>query len=161
MIFSLFAKSNARSNGILQRHQRQVLRIAKHVTYQTPLRCIGPILTTCRIFSLFKMPSRRPRVIPATLRSLVPLIMWLSAIRSANCLLFKRPGHKQSLGGEHERAYLPVWRHRHLSPQPENRGCPRLPIRSQSPEASSQPERVDRCCQRSAGGTHVRAHPAR
>ncbi len=57
---------------------------AKHVTYQTPLRCIGPILTTCRIFSLFKMPSRRPRVIPATLRSLVPLIMWLSVIRSAD-----------------------------------------------------------------------------
>lgn len=47
-------------------------------THHTPLRCIGPILTTCRVFSLFKIPSRRPRVIPATLRSFVPLIMWLS-----------------------------------------------------------------------------------
>ena len=44
-------------------------------TYQTPLRCIGPILTTCRVFSLFKIPSRRPRVIPATFKSFVPLIM--------------------------------------------------------------------------------------
>lgn len=42
--------------------------------YQTPLRCIGPILTTCRVFSLLRIPSRRPRVMPATLRSLVPLI---------------------------------------------------------------------------------------
>lgn len=40
---------------------------------------MGPILTTWRTFSLFKMPSRRPRVIPATFNSLVPLIMWLSA----------------------------------------------------------------------------------
>jgi hypothetical protein len=48
-------------------------------TYQTPLRCMGPILTTWRVFSLFSMPSRRPRVIPATFRSLVPLIMWLSS----------------------------------------------------------------------------------
>ena len=43
--------------------------------YHTPLRCIGPIFTTCRNFSLFKIPSRRPLVIPATLRSLVPLII--------------------------------------------------------------------------------------
>ena len=40
---------------------------------------MGPILTTWRTFSLFRMPSRRPRVIPATFNSLVPLIMWLSA----------------------------------------------------------------------------------
>ena len=50
----------------------------EHITYQTPLRCIGPILTTCRSFSLFRIPSRRPRVIPATFNSFVPLIMWLS-----------------------------------------------------------------------------------
>lgn len=42
------------------------------------MRCIGPILTTWRIFSLFKMPSRRPRVMPATFNNLVPLIMALS-----------------------------------------------------------------------------------
>ena len=47
-------------------------------SYQTPLRCIGPIFTTCRVFSDFRMPSRRPRVIPATLSNLVPLIKWLS-----------------------------------------------------------------------------------
>lgn len=47
-------------------------------TYHTPLRCIGPIFTTCRTFSLFKIPSRLPRVIPATFNSLVPLIIWLS-----------------------------------------------------------------------------------
>lgn len=51
----------------------------RYQSYQTPFKCIGPILTTCRVFSLFKMPSRRPRVMPATLSSLVPLIMWLSA----------------------------------------------------------------------------------
>jgi hypothetical protein len=39
---------------------------------------MGPILTTCRVFSLLRMPSRRPRVMPATLSSFVPLIMWLS-----------------------------------------------------------------------------------
>lgn len=44
-------------------------------TYQTPFKCIGPIFTTCRIFSLFRMPSRLPLVMPATLSSLVPLIM--------------------------------------------------------------------------------------
>lgn len=42
--------------------------------YQTPLTCIGPILTTCRTFSFFKMASLRPLSIPATLNSLVPLI---------------------------------------------------------------------------------------
>lgn len=47
-------------------------------TYQTPFKCMGPILTTCRTFSLFKIPSRRPRVMPATFNSFVPLIMWLS-----------------------------------------------------------------------------------
>ncbi len=46
--------------------------------YQTPLRCIGPIFTTCRSFSLLRIPSLRPRVIPATLRSFVPLMKWLS-----------------------------------------------------------------------------------
>lgn len=64
---------------------------AKHVTYQTPLRCMGPILTTCRIFSLFKMPSRRPRVIPATLRSFVPLIIWLSGKQSISLLIPREP----------------------------------------------------------------------
>ena len=49
-------------------------------TYQTPFRCIGPILTTCFCFSLLRIPSRRPRVIPATFRSLVPLIIWLSVV---------------------------------------------------------------------------------
>ena len=82
VIFSLFAKSRARSKGILQdemsnykiKHQACTER-----TYQTPLRCMGPILTTCRTFSLFRIPSRRPRVIPATFSSFVPLIMWLSS----------------------------------------------------------------------------------
>lgn len=50
----------------------------KSETYQTPLRCMGPIFTTCRTFSLLRMPSRRPRVMPATFNSLVPLIIWLS-----------------------------------------------------------------------------------
>lgn len=36
-------------------------------------------MTTCLIFSLFRMPSRRPLVIPATFNNFVPLIMWLSA----------------------------------------------------------------------------------
>lgn len=67
VIFSLFANSRARSKGI-----------------QTPLRCIGPILTTCLVFSLLRMPSLRPLVMPATLRSLVPLIMWLSSRRATH-----------------------------------------------------------------------------
>lgn len=48
-------------------------------TYQTPFKCMGPILTTWRTFSLFSMPSRLPLVMPATLSNFVPLIMWLSA----------------------------------------------------------------------------------
>lgn len=40
---------------------------------------MGPILTTWRTFSLLRIPSRRPRVMPATFNSFVPLIMWLSA----------------------------------------------------------------------------------
>lgn len=52
------------------------------ITYQTPFKCIGPILTTARFFSLFKIPSLRPRVIPATLSNLVPLIIWLSSLRA-------------------------------------------------------------------------------
>lgn len=47
-------------------------------SYQTPFKCIGPIFTTERTFSLFKIPSRRPLVIPATLSNFVPLIIWLS-----------------------------------------------------------------------------------
>lgn len=47
-------------------------------TYHTPFRCMGPIFTTWRTFSLLRIPSLLPRVMPATLRSLVPLIMWLS-----------------------------------------------------------------------------------
>lgn len=61
------------------------LSVQGHKTYQTPFRCIGPIFTTWRSFSLFRIPSRRPRVIPATLSSLVPLIMWLSI----KCMLGK------------------------------------------------------------------------
>ena len=56
-------------------------RLEGSSTHHTPLRCIGPILTTWRTFSLLRMPSRRPRVIPATFSSFVPLIMWLSAPR--------------------------------------------------------------------------------
>ncbi len=48
------------------------------ITYHTPFKCIGPIFTTCRVFSLFRIPSRRPRVMPATFNNFVPLIMWLS-----------------------------------------------------------------------------------
>lgn len=73
---SLFAYSKARSKGILQSERWQRPRDGE--TYHTPLRCIGPIFTTCRFFSLLRMPSRRPRVIPATLRSFVPLMKWLS-----------------------------------------------------------------------------------
>lgn len=50
------------------------------------MRCIGPILTTCRTFSLFRIPSLLPRVIPATLRSFVPFIMWLSANQTVSLL---------------------------------------------------------------------------
>lgn len=62
-----------------QLSRKRSLHTQRH-TYHTPFRCIGPIFTTWRIFSLFKIPSRRPRVIPATFRSLVPLIMWLSTL---------------------------------------------------------------------------------
>ena len=98
MIFSLLAKSRARSKGILwwchtsakalsssgdKARGVNILRSGgEKLSYQTPLRCIGPILTTCRIFSLLRIPSRRPRVMPATLSSLVPLIMWLSVQRA-------------------------------------------------------------------------------
>ena len=75
----------------------------EHASYQTPLRCIGPILTTCRIFSLFKMPSRRPRVIPATLRSFVPLIMWLSVNQSVSCF----PRVMTSVAGKKQRTFPP------------------------------------------------------
>mgnify|MGYP006976744676 CR=1 FL=1 len=91
VIFSLFAKSRARSKGILQdtlADPQGASYPKSSRAYQTPLRCIGPILTTWRIFSLFRMPSRRPRVIPATFRSLVPLIMWLSekSVSTKACL---------------------------------------------------------------------------
>ena len=79
VIFSLFAKSSARSKGILFCVSPSEMRMHTSNAYQTPLRCIGPILTTCRVFSLLRIPSRRPRVIPATLRSLVPLMKWLSS----------------------------------------------------------------------------------
>lgn len=80
MIFSLFAKSRARSNGILGRVSSWVgCDDLDSRTHHTPLRCIGPIFTTWRTFSLLRMPSRRPRVIPATFNSFVPLIIWLSA----------------------------------------------------------------------------------
>lgn len=56
-------------------------RRGKKRTHQTPFRCIGPIFTTCLVFSLLRIPSRRPRVIPATFSSFVPFIMWLSRAR--------------------------------------------------------------------------------
>jgi hypothetical protein len=78
VIFSLFANSRARSKGILKIVSKLPATCRYPQAYQTPLRCIGPILTTCLVFSLFRIPSLRPRVIPATFSSLVPLIMWLS-----------------------------------------------------------------------------------
>lgn len=92
VIFSLFANSSARSKGILYRNQQCDLEAwSKLATYQTPLRCIGPILTTCRVFSDFSMPSRRPRVMPATFRSFVPLMKWLSRAHVNIC-----PGQRLS-----------------------------------------------------------------
>jgi hypothetical protein len=85
-------------------------------TYQTPFRCIGPILTTCRVFSLFRMPSRRPRVMPATLSSFVPLIMWLSV------KLVSMHGQQGK-----QNAYLHDVRHKLPSPRPESTDCLRLP----------------------------------
>lgn len=66
--------------SIWGREERNVLNTGsqKESTYQTPFRCMGPIFTTCRIFSLLRMPSLLPLVIPATFSSFVPLIMWLS-----------------------------------------------------------------------------------
>lgn len=55
---------------------------ARSYGIHTPLRYIVPILTTCRTFSLFNIPSRLPRVIPATLSSFVPFIMLLSSRRA-------------------------------------------------------------------------------
>lgn len=53
--------------------------VEAHVSYyQTPLRCLGPVFTICFVFSLVRISSHRPPVIPATFRSLVPLIMWSS-----------------------------------------------------------------------------------
>lgn len=83
VIFSLFANSKARSKGILIDQILLVVRSGMSLflfgsTYQTPFKCIGPIFTTWRSFSLFKIPSRRPRVIPATFSNFVPLIIWLS-----------------------------------------------------------------------------------
>jgi len=48
--------------------------LSRSKLYQTPFKCIGPILTTCLVFSDLRIPSRRPRVMPATFRSFVPLI---------------------------------------------------------------------------------------
>ena len=48
--------------------------IVIQATYQTPLRCIGPIFTTCLIFSDLRIPSLLPLVMPATFKSLVPLM---------------------------------------------------------------------------------------
>ena len=78
VIFSLFANSKARSYGILSMSVNGQWENHWEVTYQTPLRCMGPILMTWRSFSLFKIPSRRPLVMPATFKSLVPLTIWLS-----------------------------------------------------------------------------------
>lgn len=64
-------------------------------TYQTPFRCIGPIFTTWRVFSLLRIPSRRPLVMPATFNSLVPLIMWLSANHVSSSLSHRLYDQKQ------------------------------------------------------------------
>jgi hypothetical protein len=73
VIFSLFAKSKALSKGILKTISA-MLHFRYSLAHQTPFRCIGPILTTCLVFSDLRIPSRRPRVMPATLSNLVPLM---------------------------------------------------------------------------------------
>ena len=63
-------------------------------THQTPFKCIGPIFTTCLVFSLLRIPSRRPRVMPATFNSFVPLIMWLSSLLATQTPLASTWKHK-------------------------------------------------------------------
>ena len=68
-----------------KRDPTRISSVQKHnseITHQTPFKCIGPILTTLRTFSLLRIPSLRPRVMPATLSSLVPLIIRLSTTLS-------------------------------------------------------------------------------
>jgi hypothetical protein len=92
-------------------------------TYQTPLRCMGPILTTCRIFSLFKIPSLRPLVMPATLSNLVPLIIWLSI----TLVCQHQTQTKQT--PFRDRTYLHGVRRKYHEPRLESTGFLRLPTR--------------------------------
>jgi len=123
VIFSLLAKSRARSNGILGSFSKTVYKFGYQFTYQTPLRCIGPILTTCLVFSLLRMPSRRPRVIPATFRSFVPLIIWLSTWTFSMTKAIGKTGM----------TYLLVELHRHPSLQPGSKDFLHLPTMSLLP----------------------------
>ena len=107
-------------------------------TYQTPFRCMGPILTTCRTFSLFRIPSRRPLVMPATFSNLVPLIMWLSAHRLCQFHLADICWDK--------RANLLVERHRCREPRPGSISYLRPPKVWQSREASFQQVRPAPSC---------------
>lgn len=126
VIFSLFAKSSALSKGILMEglactSANSKLGIYVGQTHQTPLRCIGPILTTCRIFSLLRIPSRRPRVMPATFKSFVPFIIWLSAFQ----------GQQQDEAGatwQGHATYLLYEQHRFPLPRLESTRSLRPPI---------------------------------
>lgn len=101
-------------------------------SYQTPFKCIGPILTTWRIFSLFKIPSRRPRVIPATFNNFVPLIIWLSGI------------HKFKLQWSKFRdPYRHVERHKRPWLRLGSTYSLHLPTKLQLPEASSREALLD------------------
>lgn len=59
-------------------------------------------MTTWRSFSLLRIPSRRPRVIPATFSSFVPLIMWLSGCSVSQwCPTSKFRGIARTLAPRH------------------------------------------------------------
>lgn len=90
---------------------------------------MGPIFTTCLVFSLFSIPSRRPLVMPATFRSLVPLIMWLSWLR-VSCI-----GSTTI-----RRTYLLALQRKHLWPPPESISFLRPPTMLQSLWVSCQEE---------------------
>lgn len=118
VIFSLLANSKARSYGILA-SQRGTHKPGW--SYQTPLRCIGPILTTFRSFSLLRIPSRRPLVIPTTFSNFVPLILWLSTMSA-------------KIRKRHVNPAYPLCEQRiRRVPRFDSKGCPRLPTRWLSP----------------------------
>jgi hypothetical protein len=96
-------------------------------TYQTPFRCMGPILTTCLTFSLLRIPSRRPRVIPATLSNFVPLMKWLSGSP-----ISQQPKRVR----REEFIYLHVGQRRHPWLRLGSKGFPRPPTMLPSPGAS-------------------------